>query len=337
MFLRLRFSFPVVFALLLSVLCTGAAFGADIKGSGDSPLFKRYEGSFIVQYAAGEYDSTVIPLGPTVYEGGRYRFTASEKAEGKTVRILYIAPAGRSALEVFRNYEGELKEKGYEILFSGSKDELGPYDSFAETLYGRDRQYPIPGDERTKNQQFLSARLVRTEGNVYVTVCAFENNFWGSETKMEKGRTYCRVDMVETKPMETKMVTVTSEEMARGLESSGKIALYGIYFDTDKADVKPESKAALEEMAKLLKTFPDLRVLVVGHTDSTGDREYNMGLSRRRAEAVVKSLRESYGIAASRLVPAGVGMLAPVASNRTEEGRAKNRRVELVEMQPSLQ
>jgi len=238
---------------------------------------------------------------------------------------------------VFRNYEWELKEKGYEILFSGSKDELGPYDSFAETLYGRDRQYPIPGDERTKNQQFLSARLVRTEGNVYVTVCAFENNFWGSETKMEKGRTYCRVDMVETKPMETKMVTVTSEEMARGLESSGKIALYGIYFDTDKADVKPESKAALEEMAKLLKTFPDLRVLVVGHTDSTGDREYNMGLSRRRAEAVVKSLRESYGIAASRLVPAGVGMLAPVASNRTEEGRAKNRRVELVEMQPSLQ
>ncbi len=169
-----------------------------------------------------------------------------------------------------------------------------------------------------------------------MTVCAFENNFWGSETKMEKGRTYCRVDMVETKPMETKMVTVTSEEMARGLESSGKIALYGIYFDTDKADVKPESKAALEEMAKLLKTFPDLRVLVVGHTDSTGDREYNMGLSRRRAEAVVKSLRESYGIAASRLVPAGVGMLAPVASNRTEEGRAKNRRVELVEMQPSL-
>ena len=324
-------------ALFLAVLSVQAAFGADLKGGKDSPLLRRYEGSFIVQYEAKEYDSTVIPLGKTVYRDGRYVFTASEKAEGRTARLLYVAPAGRSALEVFRNYEGELKEKGYEILFSGSKDELGPYDSFAETLYGRDRQYPIPGDERTKNQQFLSARLVRTEGNVYVTVCAFENNFWGSETKMEKGRTYCRVDMVETKPMETKMVTVTSEEMARGLESSGKIALYGIYFDTDKADVKPESKAALEEMAKLLKTFPDLRVLVVGHTDSTGDREYNMGLSRRRAEAVVKSLRESYGIAASRLVPAGVGMLAPVASNRTEEGRAKNRRVELVEMQPSLQ
>ena len=337
MFSRRGSCLGFLLVFLMSFFPVSPASGADIKGGKDSPLLRRYEGSFIVQYEAKEYDVTVIPLGKTEYRGDRYVFTASEKAEGRTARLLYVAPAGRSALEVFRNYEGELKEKGYEILFSGSKDELGPYDSFAETLYGRDRQYPIPGDERTKNQQFLSARLVRTEGNVYVTVCAFENNFWGSETKMEKGRTYCRVDMVETKPMETKMVTVTSEEMARGLESSGKIALYGIYFDTDKADVKPESKAALEEMAKLLKTFPDLRVLVVGHTDSTGDREYNMGLSRRRAEAVVKSLRESYGIAASRLVPAGVGMLAPVASNRTEEGRAKNRRVELVEMQPSLQ
>ena len=337
MFSRRGSCLGFLLVFLMSFFPVSPASGADIKGGKDSPLLRRYEGSFIVQYSAKEYDVTVIPLGKTEYRGDRYVFTASEKAEGRTARLLYVAPAGRSALEVFRNYEGELKEKGYEILFSGSKDELGPYDSFAETLYGRDRQYPIPGDERTKNQQFLSARLVRTEGNVYVTVCAFENNFWGSETKMEKGRTYCRVDMVETKPMETKMVTVTSEEMARGLESSGKIALYGIYFDTDKADVKPESKAALEEMAKLLKTFLDLRVLVVGHTDSTGDREYNMGLSRRRAEAVVKSLRESYGIAASRLVPAGVGMLAPVASNRTEEGRAKNRRVELVEMQPSLQ
>ena len=337
MFSRRGSCLGFLLVFLMSFFPVSPASGADIKGGKDSPLLRRYEGSFIVQYSAKEYDVTVIPRGNTENRGDRYVFSASEKAEGRTARLLYVAPAGRSALEVFRNYEGELKEKGYEILFSGSKDELGPYDSFAETLYGRDRQYPIPGDERTKNQQFLSARLVRTEGNVYVTVCAFENNFWGSETKMEKGRTYCRVDMVETKPMETKMVTVTSEEMARGLESSGKIALYGIYFDTDKADVKPESKAALEEMAKLLKTFPDLRVLVVGHTDSTGDREYNMGLSRRRAEAVVKSLRESYGIAASRLVPAGVGMLAPVASNRTEEGRAKNRRVELVEMQPSLQ
>jgi outer membrane protein OmpA-like peptidoglycan-associated protein len=77
--------------------------------------------------------------------------------------------------------------------------------------------------------------------------------------------------------METRMVTVTSEEMAKGIEESGRIALYGIFFDTDKTDIKPESVPTLEEIAKLMKALPELRVLVVGHTDNTGDREYNMG------------------------------------------------------------
>lgn len=320
----------IVFAVLL--LVAPPCLGADIDGSRDPELLPRYEGSFIVQYSTSEYDSTVIPLGKTLYESDRYRFSASDKVEGKVTRILYIAPEGRSALEVFRNYEGELEGKGYEKLFSGSKEELGPYDSFAETLYGRDRHYPLPGDERTKNQQFLSARLVRPEGDVYVTLYTLENHFWGNETKMEKGRTYVRVDIVETKPMETRMVIVTSSEMAKEIEEAGRIALYGIFFDIDRTDIKPESVPALEEIAKLMRASPELRVLVVGHTDSTGDREYNMGLSRRRAESVVRYLQDKFQIPASRMIPAGVGMLAPVATNRTEEGRAKNRRVELVEL-----
>lgn len=328
---RFRYILFLVLVFLVPFLVPSLCIGADIEGSRDSPLLKRYEGSFIVQYSFKEYDSTVIPLGKTVYEGDRYKFSVSDTVEGKVTRILYIVPEGRSALEVFRNYEGELESNGYEILFSASKEELGPYDSFAETLYGRDRHYPLPGDERTKNQQFLSARLVRPEGNVFVTLYALENHFWGNETKMEKGRTYVRVDVTETKPMETRMVVVTSDEMAKGIEETGRIALYGIFFDTDKTDIKPDSVPALEEIAKLMKASPNLRVLVVGHTDSTGDREYNMGLSRRRAESVVKYLQEKFQIPASRMIPAGVGMLAPVASNRTEEGRAKNRRVELVE------
>ncbi len=127
------------------------------------------------------------------------------------------------------------------------------------------------------------------------------------------------------------MVAVTSEEMAKGIEESGRIALYGIFFDTDKTDIKPESVPTLEEIAKLMKALPELRVLVVGHTDNTGDREYNMGLSSRRAESVVKFLQDKFQIPATRMIPAGLGMLAPVASNRTEGGRANNRRVELLE------
>lgn len=125
-------------------------------------------------------------------------------------------------------------------------------------------------------------------------------------------------------------VVADAAAMGNDLKSSGHIALYGIYFDTNRAEVKPESKPALEEISKLLKQDPGLKLLVVGHTDGTGSLEANMRLSQARGEAVVKALVSQHGIAASRLKGHGVGPLSPVATNDTEEGRAKNRRVELV-------
>ncbi len=126
-------------------------------------------------------------------------------------------------------------------------------------------------------------------------------------------------------------VVADAETMARDLATTGRVALYGIYFDFDKAVVKPESEPTLREIARLLRENPALRLHVVGHTDSVGTLDYNLDLSRRRAAAVVAALTTGHGIAADRLRPAGVGPLAPAAPNTTEEGRAKNRRVELVE------
>jgi OOP family OmpA-OmpF porin len=114
------------------------------------------------------------------------------------------------------------------------------------------------------------------------------------------------------------------------LKATGHVAVYGIYFDTSRSEVKPESKPALEEIAKLLKLEPALKLKVVGHTDMTGALEANMKLSRARAEAVVQALVSQHGVAAARLEGHGVGPLAPVATNDTEAGKAKNRRVELV-------
>jgi outer membrane protein OmpA-like peptidoglycan-associated protein len=123
---------------------------------------------------------------------------------------------------------------------------------------------------------------------------------------------------------------VDAAAMAKGLGDKGHIALYGIYFDTDKAAIKPESRPTLEEIAKLLNGQPTLNVFIVGHTDSQGSFEHNMTLSRQRAEAVAAALVTSHKIARGRLRTAGVGMLSPVGSNATEDGRALNRRVELV-------
>ena len=124
-------------------------------------------------------------------------------------------------------------------------------------------------------------------------------------------------------------LTANADAFASGLRASGHIAVEGIYFDTGKAALKPESSAAIDEIAKLLKSDAGLKVFVVGHTDNAGAVEGNMKLSADRAQSVVQALTGA-GIAASRLRAFGAGPHAPVASNDSEEGRAKNRRVELV-------
>ena len=134
-----------------------------------------------------------------------------------------------------------------------------------------------------------------------------------------------------TEAAPTQDVVATAAAMDGGLASSGHVVVNGILFDTGKADVKPESAPALEEVAKLLKQNPTLKVYVVGHTDNVGSLAANIDLSKRRAAAVVQSLTTTYGISTASLQAYGNGPYAPVASNHSEDGRALNRRVELVE------
>ncbi len=144
-----------------------------------------------------------------------------------------------------------------------------------------------------------------------------------------KGNGLVWLRVVEKETMK-QYVQADAAAMSSGLAATGHVALYGIFFDTGSAVVKPESRPALEEIAKLLAQAPALRLEVVGHTDMTGGLEPNMKLSQARAEAVVKALTGEHGVAGVRLKAFGVGPLAPVATNDTDDGRAKNRRVELV-------
>jgi outer membrane protein OmpA-like peptidoglycan-associated protein len=142
---------------------------------------------------------------------------------------------------------------------------------------------------------------------------------------------FIAMNIIEKEGMKQE-VTIDAAAMAQGLTDAGEVAIYGIYFDTGKSDLKLESEPALDEIAKLLKGNPTLKVFIVGHTDMVGDPAANVKLSQARAQAVVTALVTKNGIAAARLTPFGAGPYAPVASNKTEEGRAKNRRVELVEI-----
>ena len=142
-----------------------------------------------------------------------------------------------------------------------------------------------------------------------------------------EGRDY-DLTIVESQAMQQEVVA-DAKVMRNELADTGRTIVHGIYFDTASATIKPESEPALAEMVKLLNGSPALKVYVVGHTDSVGSLESNLKLSSSRAASVVKALTAK-GIAASRLKSAGVGPYSPVASNDTDEGKAKNRRVELV-------
>lgn len=161
--------------------------------------------------------------------------------------------------------------------------------------------------------------------------------------RSDGGTTWCRANFVpnmgqqyliiiDEKGMKQSM-TFGPKELKDALDKDGKVLLYGILFDTDKASLKPKSVEQLMHMVTLMQTYPDLYLEVQGHTDSQGSDEYNMTLSDKRAGTVCTFL-ELFGIEPGRLVPKGYGETMPVASNDTEEGRAQNRRVELVKITP---
>ena len=308
--------------LLCPVLCllpvvTMAA--ADIKDGKDHPLLKRYEGAVIVRYTHTEFDEYTVPLAKA---DGNHKLTQSAVVEGEVTKLAYSIPKGRSTLEVIRNYENELKGAGYKILFSGAKGEIGNIPQAAG--------WEAP-TFAVDTQRVLIAQLMRGQSSVHMVLYAVGAYYDESSWQLEKGQTVLLAHIIVKKSMENKLSKVVAEEMANAISDTGRVALYGIYFDTNKDDVKPESEPTLEEMSKFLKIQPALRVLVVGHTDNVGTFASNTDLSQRRAQAVVNTLVTKHGVSKERLTPVGDSFSAPVASNKTEEGRAKNRRVELVE------
>jgi outer membrane protein OmpA-like peptidoglycan-associated protein len=174
----------------------------------------------------------------------------------------------------------------------------------------------------------LLAERNDAQGAVTVAMLGVETKASGSTPLTP----HLAVTIVEGKAMDTdKIAVVKADEMQQKLARDGRVAIYGIYFDFDKAEVKPQSREQIEQLGTLMKNNPKLDVLIVGHTDAHGAFDYNLSLSQRRAQAVAQALAADFGIAARRVTAAGAGMMAPVASNRSEDGRAKNRRVEIVE------
>ena len=351
------------FLFILLLIATGSAFAdatvptKDIAGAKDPVWLQRYEGSFIVSYDHRGFDAAVFPASKLIKSevaddvdaknNTIFRPKRQREVEGEYTRLVYVAPQDRSPLEVMRNYVELIKGAGGTSRYGcqdtacggdiKGNDHGGGSQGLMEKIYPQNRMK----DEAFSNgacatggdpgeQRYLLATIPDASGNdltLAIYPYTIQDDLY---CKALNGRTGILVVTVEPKALEKRMVTVTSDEMAKALAAEGHIALYGIYFDTNKSAVKPDSKATLEQIAALLKAQAKLRLGVVGHTDNVGGDLPNQKLSQRRAAAIVTALVEDYGIDESRLEASGAGMSKPVADNGTEQGRAKNRRVELV-------
>jgi len=315
--------------LALAFIYTASIFGQDISGSKDHPLITRYPGSTIDYYEEQKYQKYFIATGP---ETGYKQIDKWQEVEGKFTRIYYIVKGETTLTEVYKNYQSALRKAGFKVLAEGSDPVSGVSKavggrSFLNTFYSKN---PFPSNGKIKLNTgssssagacYIAAKLEQKGNHIFVVVGGSQ---YSSTEKV------FMVDIIEKSIMEDDLIHVNADQMLKSLKDQGKAALYGIYFDFDKASIKPESKSTLDEISKLLNENPNINLYVVGHTDMKGSYDYNITLSKSRANAIVSELVNQYKISTSRLSSDGVGPLAPVSSNQTEEGRKLNRRVELV-------
>ena len=318
--------------LLFLLLLARTAPGADLPGSQDPPGMKRYAASEIIGYRAAKFDEFLLPLGRPTSVTAPVAYEKSVKVDGLISRYTYLAPAGRSPAELFRNYKLEFQRIGLVTLYEKGAGEKGWFGPTLEQIADEDHVGQILAYNEAQERVLVGKTKDAKPTYYYIFVTAYKDGVIPEalSSMVQKDRALAELVVIAPEKMEEKMTFVNAQEMSRSLEDSGKVALYGIYFDTDKDALRADSQPTLQEIAKLMSANPQLKLRVVGHTDNQGKTDYNLDLSRRRAASVVRELSSKYSVAANRLESFGCGLYAPVASNESEEGRAKNRRVELV-------
>ena len=290
-----------IIASLLLAVAPALAFAQEwnspnVERAKEYPLFKFYPQSSVTDYNETDFDSADLVTG---YNKAKDEIVTTT-VEGRIIDWTALHKPGTSSLEILRNYENALAKAGFVKLFSGKGTAL-------------------PGGGVSPEDTYGAFRLDRNgKPAVYVTIL-------GHRDPDTPGST---VKIVEVKGMEQKL-EANAEGWFDEISKAGRVAVYGINFDTGKATLRPESNKVLEEVRKLALAHPEMKLRIEGHTDNVGNAGTNRKLSEERANAVRSWLTQN-GVKAAQLSTAGLGDSKPVADNGSEEGRAKNRRVELV-------
>lgn len=339
-------------ALAAGLFSGGAALGADAAsqreldkdqpGASDFAPAGRYDGAHLLAQTVKACDELSLPSAAAA--NGKFKSVVT--AQGKVIRSLYVAPKGRSTLEILANHKQALGAAGFKPVFECGGAACG--DDFGKLKFDPNKDdarvvVEKSGQIRTfltnamleyvKDVRYGLFKKTGPGGDTFVGIYTAQmtGGSSGDYSAAVTGNEGVLIESVEPKAMEQKIVTVTASEIDSKIASEGRAIFYGLYFDFDKADIKPESKPQLSEIAGYLTKRPTLKAFVVGHTDNQGGLDYNLNLSLKRAQAVVVALQSQFKIAPGRLTAKGVGPLSPLAENHDDAGRAKNRRVELVE------
>jgi len=296
----------------------------DIDGAKDYPLVSRFEGSIIQFYKVTKWDTYKLPVYSDNIKELNYKNPLV--LEGKVERWQYTTTPDNNPAYVMKNFEMAFKKSNYKILAEAKPgDDIGEGPAgFNGDFYGSQHnlnlgKFGFGFDAIGNHKAIIIAKTNKNGKDIYIVevISDFSN------------ATVISQDVIEVEEAETGMVTAKS--MTDNIVATGHIAIYDIHFDTGKSDIKPESADALKNIAEYLNKHSDKHFLIVGHTDNVGDFDTNLKLSKARADAVMNELVTKYSVKAEQLKAYGNGSTAPIASNSTKEGKAKNRRVEIVE------
>jgi outer membrane protein OmpA-like peptidoglycan-associated protein len=309
--------------IIITLMIAGLLISAGIQSK--AVVISVYEGSEVVFDDMIGYEELSLVAG----------MEEILNVEGTIRRQWCEAPEGRSPYEIIKNYENTIKETGGEIIFltRNPQDIVIEEKSFTEYFSQNRKEKGLSTGNPFSHtyfpkeiSEYLLARITSAETDVYLAVASGKGQWAAGQDEI----TFFELLTIEVEAMEMDMVTL--ESLNKGIEEYGSTPVYNIFFDTGQAVVKEESEQALKTTAEFLKENSSKSYLVVGHTDNAGDYEMNMKLSEARAKAVVEKLIELYGVEPDQLIAVGVGPASPLFSNSSEAGRAKNRRVEIVEM-----
>lgn len=264
----------------------------------EHPVVKHYPGALIDSHDEKEFDAVDMVVG---YAASPKPRITRKDVEGRIYKTFYIHQGGVSALQVMRNYETALGTAGFTTLVSG-------------------KVAALPSMEDARDGSLFGAFAMMNDGQpvMYVNILIDPN----------VGEPVSRVVIVEPEQMR-QVYKVDASKLYAGLSAEGRIAVYGINFDSAKSAVSADSEPVLTQVREMLAAHPELKIKIEGHTDNVGGQAANLVLSQQRA-AAVKAWLVRNGVADNRLTSEGLGDSRPVAPNDTDDGRRKNRRVELV-------